>query len=148
MKRKKQRFGNFDPRKRLQKKINMSKIRCYECNEYRHFKRICPKLIFRVGLLREKLSLYYFTVSLQFLAKENQGFAVLFGILVVTCIDGVLLNVLLSVLCEPFPFFSFCTLNKRSVKVRIHYCHALLLSLFNFNVFYCLRGIQSIICSP
>ena len=65
-----------------------------------------------VGLLREKLSLYYFIVSLQFLAKEDQGFAVLFGILVVTCIDGVLLNVLVSVLCEPFPFFSFCTLSK------------------------------------
>ena len=84
-----------------------------------------------------------FTVSLQFLAKEDQGFAVLFGILVVTCIDGVFLYVLVSVLCESFPFFSLCTLSKRSVKVRIHGCHALLLSLFNFNVFYCLRRIQS-----
>ena len=65
-----------------------------------------------VGLLREKLSLYYVTVSLQFLAKEDQGFAVLFGILVVTCIDGVFLYVLVSVLCESFPFFSFCTLSK------------------------------------
>ena len=46
-----------------------------------------------------------FTVSLQFLAKEDQGFAVLFGILVVSCIDGVLLNVLVSVLCDSFPFF-------------------------------------------
>ena len=97
----------------------------------------------KVGLLREKLSLYYFTVSLQFLAKEDQGFAILFGILVVTCIDGVFLYVPVSVLCESFPFFSFCTLSKRSVKVRIHDCHALLLSLFNFNVFYCLRRIQS-----
>src|ERR1700735_594185 len=97
----------------------------------------------KVGPLREKLSLYYFTVSLQFLAKEDQGFAVLFGILVVTCIDGVFLYVPVSVLYEPFPFFSFCTLSKRSVKVRIHDCHALLLSLFNFNVFYCLRRIQS-----
>ena len=96
-----------------------------------------------VGLLREKLSLYYFTVALQFLAKEDQGFAVLFGILVDSCVDGVFLNVLVSVLCESFPFFSFCILNKRSVKVRIHDCHALLLSLFNFNVFYCLRRIQS-----
>ena len=51
-------------------------------------------LIFMVGLLREKLSLYYFTVSLQFLAKEDQGFAVLFGILVDSCVDGVFLNVL------------------------------------------------------
>ena len=39
-------------------------------------------LIFMVGLLREKLSLYYSLVSLQFLAKEDQGFAVIFGILV------------------------------------------------------------------
>ncbi len=53
-------------------------------------------LIFMVGLLREKLSLYYFTVSLQFLAKEDQGFAVLFGILVDSCVDGVFLNVLVS----------------------------------------------------
>ena len=30
-----------------------------------------------------------FTVSLQFLAKEDQGFAVLFGILVDSCVDGV-----------------------------------------------------------
>ena len=49
-----------------------------------------------VGLLREKLSLYYFTVSLQFLAKEDQGFAVLFGILVDSCVDGVFLNVLVT----------------------------------------------------
>ena len=53
-------------------------------------------LIFMVGLLREQLSLYYFTVSLQFLAKEDQGFAVLFGILVDSCVDGVFLNVLVS----------------------------------------------------
>ena len=52
------------------------------------------------------------TVSLQFLAKEDLGFAVLFGILVVTCIDGVFLFVLVSVLCESFPYFSFCTLGK------------------------------------
>ena len=52
------------------------------------------------------------TISLQFLVKEDQGFAVLFGILVVTCIDGVFLFVLLSVLCESFPYFSFCTLGK------------------------------------
>ena len=38
-----------------------------------------------------------FTVSLQFLAKEDQGFAVLFGILVDSCVDGVSLNVLVSV---------------------------------------------------
>ena len=37
-----------------------------------------------------------FTVSLQFLAKEDQGFAVLFGILVDSCVDGVFLNVLVS----------------------------------------------------
>ena len=53
-------------------------------------------LIFMVGLLREKLSLYYITVSLQFLAKEDQGFAVLFGILVDSCVDGVFLNFLVS----------------------------------------------------
>ena len=46
------------------------------------------------------------------LAKEDQGFAVLFGILVATCIDGVFLFVLVSVLCESFPYFSFCTLGK------------------------------------
>ena len=51
-------------------------------------------LIFMVGLLREKLSLYYSLVSLQFLAKEDQGFAVIFGILVDSCVDGVFLNVL------------------------------------------------------
>ena len=33
-----------------------------------------------------------FTVSLQFLAKEDQGFAVLFGILVDSCVDGVFLS--------------------------------------------------------
>jgi len=53
-----------------------------------------------------------FTVSLQFLAKKDQVFAVLFGILVVTCIYGVFLYVPISVLCESFPFFSFCTLKK------------------------------------
>ena len=47
-------------------------------------------------ILREKLSLYYFTVSLQFFAKEDQGFSVLFGILVDSCVDGVFLNVLVS----------------------------------------------------
>ena len=52
------------------------------------------------------------TVSLQFLAKEDQGFAVLFGILVVTCIDGLFLFILLSLLCESFPYFSFCKLGK------------------------------------
>jgi len=52
------------------------------------------------------------TVSLQFLAKEDQGFTVLFGILVVTCIDGVFLLVLVSVLCESFPYFSFCKIGK------------------------------------
>ena len=46
-------------------------------------------LIFMVGLFREKQSLYIFTVSLQFLAKEDQGFAVIFGILVDSCVDGV-----------------------------------------------------------
>ena len=54
-------------------------------------------LIFIVGLLREKLSLYYFTISLQFLAKEDQGFVVIFGILVDSCVDGVFLNVFVSV---------------------------------------------------
>ena len=53
-------------------------------------------LIFMVGLLREQRSLYIFTVSLQFLAKEDQGFAVIFGILVDSCVDGVFLHVLVS----------------------------------------------------
>ena len=53
-----------------------------------------------------------FTVSLQFLAKEDQGFAVLFGILVDSCVDGVFLNVLVNLLCDSFPFFYFRTLNK------------------------------------
>ena len=35
-------------------------------------------------------------VSLQFLAKEDQGFAVIFGILVDSCVDGVFLHVILS----------------------------------------------------
>ena len=35
-------------------------------------------------------------VSLQFLAKEDQGFAVIFGILVDSCVDGVFLNVLVG----------------------------------------------------
>lgn len=42
--RKKGKFVKFGPRKKFQKKINMSKIQCYECNEYGHFKRNCPKL--------------------------------------------------------------------------------------------------------
>ena len=65
-----------------------------------------------VGLLREKLSLYYFTVSLQFLAKEDQGFAVLFEILVDSCVDGVLLFVLVSLLCESSSYLFFCKLGK------------------------------------
>ena len=35
-------------------------------------------------------------VSLQFLAKEDQGFAVIFGILVDSCVDGVFLHFLVS----------------------------------------------------
>ena len=53
-------------------------------------------LIFMVGLFREKLSSYYSLVSLQFLAKEDQGFAVIFGILVDSCVDGVFLHVIVS----------------------------------------------------
>ena len=65
-----------------------------------------------VGLLREKASIVLLIVSLQFLAKEDQGFAVLFGILVVTCIDGVFLFVLVSLLCESSSYFFFCKLGK------------------------------------
>ena len=80
---------------------------------------------------------------MQIFGKEDQGFAVIFGILVDSCVDGVFLNVLVSCFMWFISFLSFCALNKWSVKVRIHACHALLLSLFNFNVFYCLRRIQS-----
>lgn len=65
-----------------------------------------------VGLLREKASIVLLIVSLQFLAKEDQGFAVLFGILVVTCIDGVLLFVLVSFLCESSSYFFFCKIRQ------------------------------------
>ena len=51
-------------------------------------------LIFMVGLLREELSLYISLVSLQFLAKEDQGFAVIFGIHVDSGVDGVFLHVI------------------------------------------------------
>ena len=53
-------------------------------------------LIFRVGLLREELSLYILLVSLQFLAKEDQGFAVIFRIHVDSGVDGVFLYVIVS----------------------------------------------------
>ena len=44
MARKKGKFGKFEPRKKFQKKIDMSKIKCYECNEYGNFKTNCPRL--------------------------------------------------------------------------------------------------------
>jgi len=44
MTRKKGNLGKFEPRKKFHKKIDISKIQCYECNEYGHFKRNCPKL--------------------------------------------------------------------------------------------------------
>lgn len=44
MVRKKGKFGKFESQKKFQKKINMSKIQCYECNEYGNFKRNCPIL--------------------------------------------------------------------------------------------------------
>ena len=62
--------------------------------------------------LEGKASIVLLIVSLQFLAKEDQGFAVLFGIPVVTCIDGVFLFVLVSLLCESSSYFSFCKLGK------------------------------------
>ena len=37
---KKRKFGKFKP---CQKKINISKIQWFECNEYGNFKRDCPK---------------------------------------------------------------------------------------------------------
>ena len=33
MARKKGKFGKFGPQKKFQKKIDMSKIQCYECND-------------------------------------------------------------------------------------------------------------------
>ena len=66
-----------------------------------------------VGLLREKASIVSLIVSLQFWQrKKDQGFAVIFGILVVTCIDGVLLFVLVSVLCEIILFLFLLKLGK------------------------------------
>ena len=53
------------------------------------------------------------------------------------------LNVLVSFVMWFISFLYCCTLNKWSVKVWIHASHALLLNLFNFHVFYCLKGIQS-----
>ena len=51
---------------------------------------------FHGWILEGQAIIVLFTVSLQFLAKEDQGFAVLFGILVDSCVDGVFLNVLVS----------------------------------------------------
>ena len=42
MAKRKGKFGKFDPHKK--KKIDMSKIQCYECQEYGNFKRDCLKL--------------------------------------------------------------------------------------------------------
>ena len=67
---------------------------------------------FHGGTLEGEALIVLLTVSLQFLAKEDQGFAVLFGILVVTCIDGVFLFVLVSFLCDSSSYFSFCKLGK------------------------------------
>jgi len=44
MARKKGKFGRLEPRKKFQKKIDMSKIQCYECNEYGKFNRNFTKL--------------------------------------------------------------------------------------------------------
>lgn len=44
MTRRKGKFGKFEPQKKFQKKIDMSNIQCYECNEYGHFKSNCPIL--------------------------------------------------------------------------------------------------------
>ena len=40
-----------------------------------------------------------YILSLQFWQRKDHGFAALFGIPVVICIDGVLLSVLVSLLC-------------------------------------------------
>lgn len=42
MARRKGKFGKFGPQKK--KKIDMSKIQCYGCQEYGNFKIDCPKL--------------------------------------------------------------------------------------------------------
>ena len=58
------------------------------------------------GLLREKASIVLLIVSLHFRQrKKDKGFAVLFGIPVVTCIDGVFLFVLVSCVCVPLYLF-------------------------------------------
>ena len=63
--------------------------------------------------LEGESSIVLFIVSLQFWQrKKDPGFAVLFGIPVVTCIDGVLLFVLLSVLCEIILFLFLLKLGK------------------------------------
>ena len=53
-----------------------------------------------------------FTVSLQFLAKEDQGFAVLFGILVDSCVDGVFSQCACKCVMCIISFLYFCSLNK------------------------------------
>ena len=63
--------------------------------------------------LEGEASIVLLIVSLQFWQrKKDQGFAVLFGIPVVTCIDGVFLFVLVILLCESSSYFSFCKLGK------------------------------------
>ena len=42
MAKRKEKFGKFDPWRTNNK--DMSKIQCFGCQEYRHYKRNCPKL--------------------------------------------------------------------------------------------------------
>ena len=67
---------------------------------------IMPSLAHFQGWTLEGETLLYISfVSLQFEEKEDQGFAVIFGILMDSCVDGVFLNVIVSVLCDSSTLF-------------------------------------------
>ena len=90
-----------------------------------------------------------YTLSLQFWQRKDQGFAALFEIPVVICVDGVFL----SCTCKffylyNFPTLLFCKLGKWSVKVEFMVCYALPLSFLNIYVFFYLkRTLESFLLS-